>query len=407
MLPLAILIHAGTSPGQTFGVSVFNPFLQSSLRLTQSELSGCYLLASLLAALPMPFIGWVIDRHGLRLTGMVVIVLLGGACCFMAFVDGMLLLTIGFLMLRSFGQGALSLVSGNTMAMWFSRRLGFVTGLVGAGTAAAVAILPNLYLRLIRNNGWRDAYVILAVLLWVGLLPLVCLLYRNHPEDVGQNPDGRDPRNDVPTSQDKSELHIDGLSLRQAWRTRSYWIALSLNLFWGMIGTGITFHLLTIFSEHGFGKDQATATFTTLAISMAVMQLIGGALADRLPLNVLLTIAAAVMGLGVFVLTNLHSIWLGHLYALLFGSSQGLLVSVTNTLWPRYFGRLNLGQIRSSVWTGVVASCALGPFLLGLSFDYLGGYEPCLLFFALLLVSASLAAVFATPPGALPSVDQR
>ena len=53
MLPIIMIVQIATSPGQTFGISVFNPYLVESLILTQSELSGAYMMGTLLASLPV------------------------------------------------------------------------------------------------------------------------------------------------------------------------------------------------------------------------------------------------------------------------------------------------------------------------------------------------------------------
>jgi MFS family permease len=367
-------------------------------------LSGSYLLASLLAAAPMPLIGWLIDRAGLRRTTLCVVVLLGAAGVTVSLAHGIVTLTLGFLMLRTFGQGALTLIANNTLAMWFSRRLGLVSGLSGVGVSVAVAVMPILYLQLILDLGWRTAYRVLGVATCVVLVPLVTVFYRNRPEDVGQQLDhGKDNGDgdsaEKPTDMDKPRRRPRReLDLRAACRTRAYWIGTSISALWGMIGTAIFFTIVPIFQWQGLTETQAAASFTTLAVMMAIAQLVGGYLADRLPLNVLLAASAAGLLTGVLTLWSMNSWFAAHAYAAQFGASQGLLVSVGNTFWPRYFGRLHLGTIRSSVWTATVAGCSIGPFLMGLSMDYLGGFGPSLGLFAGLLVTATVAGLFATPP---------
>jgi hypothetical protein len=42
MLPVVMITLVATSPGQTFGVSVFNPYIRRVLNLSHSEISGAY-----------------------------------------------------------------------------------------------------------------------------------------------------------------------------------------------------------------------------------------------------------------------------------------------------------------------------------------------------------------------------
>ncbi|MGF1583196.1 MAG: MFS transporter, partial [Gemmataceae bacterium] len=374
MLPVAALLQIGTSVGQTFGVSVFNPYIQKALHLTRSELTGCYLLASLTAAAPMPFLGWLSDRFGLRRVTFGVVVLLGLGCLLISQAHNMVVLTLGFLMLRAFGQGGLTLVASNTLAMWFSRRLGFVSGLSGLGMSAAFAGMPILYLLLIDQLGWRESYIALGLLTWGVLLPLIVVVYRNRPEDVGQHIDGLpgsiskftkiqgNPRSSVEQDEqalrpqvspgaaddslelpekkrkqlfhrksedstgisiesDKMPVVTEGITgersydLRQAWRTRAYWIAAGLVAMWGMIGTGIFFNIVSYYEWKGFTKEDAALTFTTVAISMAVLQFVGGTLADYCPLKFILCASSGGLAMGVTVLLNMDSLWMGHVYA--------------------------------------------------------------------------------------------
>jgi MFS family permease len=405
MLPLAALLQIASSPGQTFGVSVFNTPIRESLHLGHSQITGSYLLASLLAAAPMPLVGWAMDRFGLRRTALFVVVLLGAACMVISRATGLVTLTLGFLLLRTFGQGSLSLLANNTLAMWFSRRLGLVSGLMGIGISAAVAVVPTVYLALIDQLGWRNAYAVLGLVTCVVLVPLLVFVFRNGPEEIGQTLDGAAERGgddsaSVSGHGVRSRSLGESLTLRAAWRSRAYWIGLVIGAMWGMIATAVFFNIVPVFEWQGLTPAHAAATFTTFAVSMALLQLIGGALADRLPMNLLL--AASVFGLlaGVVVLWNVDSTWLSHVYAVLFGAAQGLMIAVNNTFWPRYFGRAHLGQIRSSVWTATVAGCSLGPFAMGLSIDYLGGYGPSLALFSVLLACGTVAALFATPPSA-------
>ena len=403
MLPVAAMLQMASSPGQTFGVSVFNTPIRESLGLGHSEITGGYLLASLLAAAPMPLVGWMMDRVGLRKTSLAAVILLAVACLVVSQATGLVTLTIGFFLLRTFGQGSLSLLGNNTLAMWFSRRLGLVSGLMGIGMSSAVAIAPAIYLVLIEQLGWRTAYVTLGLANCVVLVPILLFVFRDSPEEIGQTIDGlTDSVKRHSTDSAEATVpapHIsESLTLTTAWRTRSYWIGLVIGAMWGMIATAVFFNIVPLFEWQGLTAAQAAATFTTFAISMATIQLIGGALADRLPLNWLMSASTAGLLVGIIVLWNVHSTLTSHVYAFLFGASQGLLIAVNNTFWPRYFGRAHLGKIRSSVWTATVAGCSFGPFAMGLSIDYLGGYGPSLGLFAGLLAVGTVAAVFATPP---------
>ena len=403
MLPIAMLAQAATSPGQTYGVSIFNPSFLDTLNISLSQLTGAYMFGTLLAAIPQPYVGGLMDRFGIRRMMAIIVIALGLACFFMASVQSLGMLFIAFFLLRLFGQGALSLLAGNIPAMWFNERLGRVSGLLNVATAAAVAIIPPLILWLISNYGWRSAYVILGIAVWAILMPILLILFRNRPEDVGQQLDGLPLNPGVASpkllhTNEKPQTSEYSWTLKEAQRTRAYWIMLVYTALWALIATAIYFNLLPLFTSKGFTETQAAATYTILAISAAITQLVAGAMADKLPLNWLLVVGISGLTGAILVLALGISPWMGSAYAILMGISQGFGGVVGGTLWARYYGREHLGKIRGSVFTAGVAGSSVGPFLMGLIYDNSGSYQSSLWLFIAMLIPIILAAFWATPP---------
>lgn len=396
MLPLATMMQIGTSPGQTFGVSLFNDPIRQELALSHTALSGAYLVASLLAAVPLMFIGRRMDRHGLKIVSLLLVTMVGVACLVVASATDLLMLTLGFFLLRAFGQGGLSMAAGNTLGMWFNRRLGIASGMAGVGMAAAIAVTPLAYHELIETLGWRMAYVAIGLATWCVLLPTLVLLYRNNLAATHES-----------TLQAVAASGQPQWTLASAMRTPCYWIAAGCVSTTGLVCTAVFFHLVPLFESQGLTAAHAAGIFPTVAIAMATMQATGGLLADRLPLGGLVATAMTSLGAGVAVLSMVETVALAHLGAALMGCGQGLLAVTGNTLWPRYFGRLHLGAIRSSVWTATVAACSIGPFIMGGTFDLVGSFLPAMwLMTTLALAVAIAAAVFVRPPRPEPAVGE-
>ena len=396
MLPIAMLAMIATSPGQTFGVSIFNPSFRLALGLSHSQLTGAYMFGTLLAALPQPYIGGLMDRFGIRRVMFFIVILLGLACIFMSQVSNLLMLFVAFFFLRVLGQGALGLLATNTLAMWFQVRLGTVGGIMSAATAGAIALIPPMILLLINQFGWRGAYAALGVLVWLIMLPILLLLYRNRPEDVGQEIDGR-TASAAEIVLEKKENALS-FTLKEALHTRAYWILLFFTAAWAMIITAIFFNIIPIFTDHGLTDANAAATYTTVAVALGATQLIGGALADRFRLNWLASLSMLFTAGGILMLSQADTIVLAQLYALFIGMGQGLFGAVNNTVWVRYYGRAHLGRIRGSVAMAMVAGSSTGPFIMGATYDLSGSYQVSLTIFIALLIPLAVATLWATPP---------
>ncbi len=396
MAPIAMVALVASSPGQTFGLGIFNDALRQDLGLSLSQITGAYMLGTLLAAVPMSYIGALMDRHGLRKVLTAASILFGFACIAAGAVQGLATLFVAFFLLRLLGQGALGMLSGNILAFWFHKRLGLVEGLRHFGMAGAIAVIPMVNLWLIQGVGWRWAFAVLGVGVMALMLPLM-LLFRNRPEDVGQHIDGESPHAQHGGGDGAAGLEYS-FTLAEAARTRALWIAAGSLALWGMMGTALQFNVVPLFESRGLDATAAAAFFPVFAISLAAMQVIGGVLADRLPAPALISMAMTAVTGAMLLLWGAATPWMGPAVGVLCGIGQGLLTTVLSPLWPRYFGRGHIGRIRGALATAMVASTSVGPFLVGLFYDLLGGYDLILLVFALLPIPFIVLAFWATPP---------
>jgi MFS family permease len=394
MLPVALAIQVSSSPGQTFGVSIFNPYIRQELGLSHSEISGAYMLGTLLASLPMVYVGSLMDRYGPRRILAGVVTLFGLTCMGFSQASGLVTVFLSFLFLRMLAQGSMGLLTSNTIAMWFNRRLGLAVGIVSTGSALSMGLVPTLNLWLIESVGWRMAYTLLGISVLAAILPLLAIVFRNRPEDVGQMPDGTPPER----TEDGELVAEKAHDLSFALKTRAYWIMAVTTAMPAMIITGIHFHAVQIYVDAGMTEADAAAMFGSFAIAVAISMLAGGIMADRFRLNLLL--AGSMIGIsgGIWLLTQVHSTWTSNLFAIALGAGQGVFMNVRSTIWVRYYGRAHLGKIRGTLTTVEVAASSTGPLLMGAAHDLFGSYNGILTIFAAITAPMVIVTLFATPP---------
>lgn len=412
MLPLTMLAMVATSPGQTFGVSIFNEPMRQSLQLSHGQLALAYTLGTVLGAIPMMAIGACLDRRGPRATILVVLSCFCTACLLTSLVANWWMLTAAFFLLRMLGPGALSLLSSGTLPYWFDRRLGLVEGLRSVGHAGSMATVPALNLYLVSEFGWRGAYGLLGIGIWLVLFPLYYLWFRDDPADVGQRVDGQ--RVDGEQPHRGSETRVDpassatepsppwsprgDLTLGQCLRTYSFWVAAVGTASFGLVMTAIFFCLVPIFQERGLSEQHAATTMMVFAISLAVTQLLGGAVADRFRAPPLMACGLFGLAAGVALLHQATVAWLAVAAGLLMGAGLGIHAGAVQPLWARYFGRCHLGKIRGVLTTMNIAMSSIGPLVAGLVRDWQGNFNAAMWVFILLPLPLAVMSWFAAPP---------
>ena len=412
MLGVAIAMAVATMPTQTVVVSLFNDSLRTSLELSVEQLSRAYTIGTIAAAFPLPWVGRMADRHGLRRVVFVVALGCAVAVALLTQARSIYGLVLCFFFMRLLGQGSLGMLAGHTIAMWFERRLGTAHALLAiVGFAGGSALMPAPTAWLIEHHGWRPALLALAGMILLLTIPFVVLIFRNRPEDIGQHLDG-DPgehaAHDV-LHGGKPPKDDPAFTRAQAMRTRAYWILVPIMCANGLIGTALLFHMQVMLRSAGMegSEAQAAIAIQPWPIAFGVSMLLLGWLVDRIPPRRLLPFGPAIMLVSCAVCLlgvsgRVPEGWIVGTMALgmgLFGVSMGISVAVGNPAIARYFGRTHHGAIRGTITLASVAATGVGPWLAGWAYEAAGeDFTPILIVFALSGVPLAIASLFLRPP---------
>lgn len=403
---VATLAYFATAPGQTFIVSQLNkPDVQADLDISQFAFNATYTVATVLAAIPLVFIGALTDRLGPRRMLAIVAAAFALGCLAMASAQGIVTAFLGFFCLRFFGQGSLSLVSSHAVAMWFHRRLGSINGVKAVVVFGLWAFLPQLALYLMNTLGWRQTYGIFAVAIVLLVVPTALLFVRNRPEDLGLRTDNappdapHGPRGAAPTPEPEPSF-----TLRQARATRAYWILALTALLPGFIGTAALFDTPPIAAEKGLTAAHAAAAVSAWSITMAVMAIPAGVITDRARPAAVIAVSMLISALGSAGLALSQTPLQLAAAMVALGGALSLSSACAAATTARYFGRLHHGAIRSSLTRLAVIGTGFGPLATGLSQYLAESYRPALWSFVALSLAAAAATATLEPP-AHPSED--
>lgn len=399
ILAVAVLGVFVSSPGQTYVVSVFVDPIQRETGWSRTLISSLYTTASLTAAAGMIVVGRLMDRFGARATLTGVTLAFGLAAIWMSRVAQPLDLYIGFVLLRLLGQGALTVVPTAMVALWFVRLRGRALSLVSLGAVAGQGLFPPVVHLLIAGTDWRTAWVLLAMVVWVLLLPPVVILVRPTPESMGLRPDGDAPRDRPSLAEQAGGSRSESTwTLAEAVRTRAFWLLAFASSSQSLISTALTFHHVSFMVSLGVEAATASTVFTVIATASLAGTLLVGVLSDRFAGRHLLAGSQVLLASAMVWSFAIAGPWQAFVYGGLLGLAGGFSFTLQSVMWPNYFGRRSLGSIRSAAASATIAAAAIGPLPFGWIFDLTNSYHVAILVFVTLPVVATAAAMGAVPP---------
>ncbi len=205
----------------------------------------------------------------------------------------------------------------STVAKWFVKKRGVMTGVVLSGIGVGSLIMPPLAGWLISSYGWRASFTVLGT---ASLLIIVSAaqFLRRDPQNEGQLPDG-----DTVVKQQSSNLGTTGFSLQEAIRTRQFWILGLAMVCLAISLMAIQVHI--VIHTTGLGIP-ITSAVTVLAIAGGVNipgRLVIGTIADRIGNKRALTIALGVMLASLVWLQFAKELWMLYLFGVIFGFAWG------------------------------------------------------------------------------------
>ncbi|MFV2039793.1 MAG: MFS transporter, partial [Acidimicrobiales bacterium] len=278
VLGLAAVTSTLTGPGQTIGVAVFIDHFVDDLHLTRAQVSGAYLVGTLIGATLLPAVGRFIDRSGVRRAQLLIGLLFGLALVNMSFVNGLIWLTIGFTGIRFLGQGSLSLVATVTVSLSFVRNRGTALGIFSTASSALMATVPVALAVAIASFGWRSTWLLAAAVVTVVVVPIAWFGLRGLPTGTSK----RRTIGDVDAQSGavgSRVLHSHDSA--EAMRTRSFWVLACITSTAGMLGTALNFHQIDLLGEAGISRTAAAALFIPQVVGATLAGVSVGYIGDR------------------------------------------------------------------------------------------------------------------------------
>ncbi|WP_405380928.1 MFS transporter [Maribacter sp. LLG6340-A2] len=375
-------------PGQTIGVSVFTDPVKDALGLSRNQFSNAYMIGTIVSSLVIGRAGVWFDVYGARYVAFFAAISLGVTlflCSWSAVMSSFLkeflsvdtwlvpfaLMTVLFFMLRFAGQGVLTMASRNVIMIWFDKNRGKVNSVSSVALSFGFSSSPIWINGLIEGYGWSLTWQFLAVGLLLFSI-LIFVFYKISPEKHGLLPDGV-------KHLDKEEEHkvsaTKQFTLKEAKKERAFWmygLTLAFNSFFI---TGLTFHIVSIFTIQGFVKEDAISIFLPGSVVAVSVSTLFNFLSDYLPLKLylyLMLLGGVLASLGFLLLSTPVGV---PMLIAGFGTLGGFFAVLNAVAWPRFFGRAHLGSITGKIMSFLILASALAPSIFSLCLSTFGSYK--------------------------------
>jgi MFS family permease len=384
-------------PAYTQGV-MLRP-LEHEFGWTRAAISSGPMIPAILAVPLGPILGWAIDRFGPRRIGIAGVIISSVTIGTLAAATSALwtwwALWSLFALTSTLVKPA---VWAAGISSLFSTTRGLALAAMLCGTAISSTITPALTNYLIEHDGWRAAYLLLAVI-WTALVfPPVLFLFNSASDQH------RARRSTEPSV---AAAVLPGMEPRRAlWSGR--YVRLSIASIAMVLATvTCVVSLVPILVSLGHKPAAAAAIVGLIGITTVVGRLIGGYLLDRLNANV---VAAGTIALPVVAILLLISLPLSLpavvTAVMILGLSMGAELDAVAYLTTRHFGMRSFGVLYGTIGGFQALATGLGPFLVNGAYDLTGSYRLALwLFIPVCLLGAAMFLSLGPYPDFPPPVD--
>jgi MFS family permease len=375
VLAACLGVMAGFGSLFVYTFSVFVKPLAAEFGWSREAISSGFAIAAVTLGLCSPLLGRWIDRFGPRRIILACMTIYGCAIVSLALLrSGLWQFYVTCFVLGVVGNGAAHLAYSRSISTWFQRRLGMALALVMVGAGLGAMILPVVAQTIISRSGWRAAYASLGCLALLLGLPLSWRYIRER-EGGGH---------------ESAPIAHSGMTWQQGLGSFAFWIITTILMVSAISMNGAITHLSALLTDRGITAGDAALCASMLGGVSVLGRIVAGWLLDRFFGAHVALAVNLITALGISLLAGANSFPAGCLAAALIGIGAGGEAAITPYLLTRYFGLRGFSTLYGLTWTFYAAAAAIGPIILGRTFDATGSYASLLI---LLAAALGLAAV--------------
>ncbi|MFB3076950.1 MAG: MFS transporter, partial [Lysobacterales bacterium] len=306
-----VFLLSGMAFGTAGALSVFLKPLSAEFGWGRSETALGYTTLAMSSAVFGVCWGYVADRWGTRYFGIVAALVMPLALYLLSVQTSLWQFYAFYFLFGALGTAMVSSPLFANVAFWFLNKPGLAIGITAAGGAVGQGVVPYFSAWAIETYDWRTAYMILAGLYLVVLLP-VAFLVREPPGRV------------APATQFSAAAPTSSVNEIEVVA----WISLAVIFCCNCMAVPIV-HLVPLLTDNGISTEVAASVLLTLMLAGGVGRVLGGKFCDNfgaLPTYVIMSLGQTVFAFGFPHVSSLSGLYI---LAAFFGFSySGVMSSI-------------------------------------------------------------------------------
>ena len=275
---------------------------------------------------------------------------------------------------------------------WFEDRRGLAIGICFMGSGLGGMLFNALAGGWIAAFGWHAVFRILSVIMIVVMVPIVYLVLRTTPQEVGLQPLGSGP-----VAKEAGPAPVYGLTLGQALRSFRLWALIFVALIVGLTSTMLSNTIVPHLSDIGYASTYASGVMSCYMGVLAVCKILLGSMYDRLGMrkSTFIAVSAIIVGLAGLYLGAFQP---AHVL-IVAGASLGCAVGTVAypLLTQSAFGTRAYATIYGIITAANSLACSICPIYTNTIYDTTGSYNAALLT-SIALTAMALCLLFTIRP---------
>ena len=398
---LASTFMLGTLSGGIFSNSsgVFFGPIKRDMGLSSAQTALIFALVRAEGSIAGPIVGRLVDKFGSRPMIIFGGLLASGGFIALHWVHSYILFIIIFVGVVGVGKSSgLGQVLISSVNRWFIRRRSLAMSICITGfSSGGAAILPLITLG-VSTIGWRDVMLYSGISMGLIVIPLA-LMVKHSPEREGIGPDLPFPVE----GETKPLPAIVDFTVRQALRTKSYWILFTGSVLRISLWGTVSVHAVEMFVWKGMSYEMAGLMFSLMFLMSIPLRLVVGYLGDKWPLQPMMGTGMAAAALGTLALLTVEGNLAVYLFVILMAVEQGT-SSLNWVSLGNFFGRTSFATLMGFISVVFNIGMLITPIYAGVVFDRTDSYSIVLVsFLPIYLLAGVFFLMTRKPPSPVPA----